>query len=110
VRHGPGINYYSPAVLGPADLGRWVHLATVYDPARKVVVHYLDGRAVTRRPVEAPAPLRIGPAELGNWTPGERKASPFRSLNGRIDEFEIFGRPLADGEIRAMYDRGKPGS
>ena len=51
-----GTNYRSPAVLGPDDLGRRAHLVTVYDAAEKVVVHYLDGKPVSRQAIRTTHP------------------------------------------------------
>src|SRR5207249_4021874 len=48
VRHGGG-NDFSLAVLGPSDLGRWVHMVTIFDAQRKAVLHDLDGKPVSRR-------------------------------------------------------------
>jgi hypothetical protein len=110
VRQGTGVNYFSPAVLGPGDLGRWVLLVTVYDSGQEAVLHYLDGKPVSRHHIEATIPLRIGAAEIGNWTTRKFSADPIRSLNGRMDEFGIFGRALSGDEVRAMYELGKPSS
>lgn len=107
-----GINYTSPkGVLGQADLGRWVQLVTVYDPAGKVT-HYLDGRPVTTTPVPiakgdptAPLiPLKIGSAEIGNWA----NSTDLRNLNGRMDEFILFRRALSPAEIQNLYEAGRP--
>ncbi|QDU61841.1 FecR protein [Planctomycetes bacterium Pan216] len=104
----PGVNYFSPRVLGPSDLGRWVHLATVYDPARGAVTHYVDGEIVSRDELREPIRLRIGPAEIGNWNSKGSGRHGIRSLNGRIDEFGLFGRAFSDEEIREMFDVGRP--
>lgn len=111
VNRGYGIDYVSPPVLGPSDLGRWVHLATSYDGSRRQVLHYVDGKPVSLHKVQTPVTLRVGSAELGNWNKALFKdTNPVRSLDGRVDEFGIFGRVLSDAEIQAMYDVGKPSS
>ena len=107
---GGVVNCRSPAVLGPDDLGRWVHLVSVYDATAKDVTHYLDGKPVSRCDFEKTLPLRIGAAEIGNWTTFARSSHPLRSLNGRMDEFGIFARAMSGEEIRDMYESGKPGS
>jgi Concanavalin A-like lectin/glucanases superfamily/FecR protein len=101
----------SPTVLGPGDLGRWVHLATVYDSRRNLITHYLDGAPVSRGSLLVPTPLRIGHADIGNWNVSRPQfPDKIRSLNGRIDEFAILSRALGDEEIRRMYELGKPNS
>ncbi|QDT43764.1 FecR protein [Gimesia alba] len=111
VKTGPGKNFFSPVVLQPTDLGRWIHLATVYDHRNKEVVHYLDGVPVSHHKIENPIPLVIGPAEIGNWRPQEHTGEhSIRSLNGRLDEFALFGRALSAEEILKLYQSGKPNS
>ncbi|QDT80306.1 FecR protein [Gimesia maris] len=111
VKTGPGKNYFSPVVLQPTDLGRWIFLVTVYDHQKQEVVHYLDGVAVSHHEIENSIPLVIGPAEIGNWRPQEHSgAHSIRSLNGRLDEFALFGRALSADEILQLYQSGKPNS
>ncbi len=101
----------SPTVLGPSDLGRWVHLATVYDSRRNLITHYRDGSPVSHGSLPKPTPLRIGHADIGNWNVSRPHfPDKIRSLNGRIDEFAILRRALGDDEIRRMYELGKPNS
>lgn len=103
------------------DLGRWFHLATVIDRPRNLVTHYLDGIPVyheklstgndqVREPVLEPFKLRIGKAELGNWSPPPNrnyKSDQVRNLNGRIDEFSIYSTALTDAEIQTLFQLGK---
>ncbi|WP_298859230.1 LamG-like jellyroll fold domain-containing protein [uncultured Gimesia sp.] len=111
VKTGAGKNYFSPVVLKPTDLGRWIFLVTVYDHQKKEVTHYLDGLPVSHHKIENPIPLVIGPAEIGNWRPQEHTgAHSIRSLNGRLDEFALFGRALPAEDILQWYQSGKPGS
>ena len=105
-----GQDYESSRVLGPADLGRWVHLATAYDARKGRVIHYLDGKEVAQLTLKHSIPLRIGDADIGNWTVHDNKEHRPRSLNGRIDEFAIFGRVLDPEEVRRIYEVGKPNS
>jgi hypothetical protein len=102
-------NHFSPPVISAADLGRWVHLATVYDAAAKNVSHYLDGKRVSTTPILQPTSLKIGNAELGNWkSGGPEKGNNIRSLNGRMDEMVIVSRALTPEEILESYEKGKP--
>jgi hypothetical protein len=104
-----GPQYRAVGVLTPEYLGRWVHLAVAYDADAGVVVHYLDGRPVARTPVELDLPIRIGDAELGNWTAAMfRTRNPVRNFSGGIDEFLLFSRPLAGAEVERLYAQGRP--
>ena len=106
-------SYRSPSLFTSADLGRWVHLATVFDRGNQAVKHYLDGEPVSAEAIVPHPVLRIGCAQIGNWDPlqlmdPERPETWVRSLNGRIDEFLVIGRALTGREIRDAYENGKP--
>jgi hypothetical protein len=103
-------DFYSPSLIGPKDLGRWVHLACVYNGKDGYVSHFLDGAEVSRENIRIPTKLRIGPAEIGNWVPQDLREYRIRSLNGRIDEFILFNTPLTTEQIRSIYEAGKPQS
>ena len=100
--------YLSETVLRPTDLGRWIHLACVYNKPDGEVAHYVDGKRVSTHPIVKGTPLRFGPAELGNWVPEELKDHRIRSLNGRIDEFLLLDRSMSDAEVRATFEAGQP--
>jgi hypothetical protein len=115
---GPALNggrgyvwhdYYSPVFLRPDRLGQWLQLATVYDRGAGGVLHYVDGRPVSRENIHLKTTLRIGDAEIGNWgLPAVESGNPVRNFNGRIDEILLFGEALSPNEIRGLYERGKP--
>jgi hypothetical protein len=100
---GPGRDHQilaSPPVLTPDRLGSWVHLAVV-----------VDGRPVSRHPLRIAPPYSVGTAELGNWNSvGFPGSDPFlvRHLQGLMDEFCLFDRPLGPEEIRALHADGNP--
>ena len=102
-------NAFSPPVIQPSDLGRWLHLAVTVDTAAGQIVHYVDGEPVMEKTdIKATKiPLRIGDAEIGNWQ-SQGRGNAIRSLNGRIDEFGIFARAFTAGEIRALHAAGMP--
>jgi hypothetical protein len=102
--------YLSGVVMRPDDVGRWVHLACVYDRNAGEVSHYLDGRRVWSDTIHKETTLRIGAAELGNWVPEVYKDHRVRSLNGRMDEFIIFKSALNEEQIYRMYEVGQPNS
>ena len=101
-------DFRSPPVIGPADLGRWVHLACVYDAENGVVRHYLDGNEVSSESIKIPVKLRIGPSDLGNWSPEHYTSNRLRSLNGRIDEFGVYNVALSADQIYEIFAAGKP--
>lgn len=93
--------------------GRWIHLAAVYNPARRLVTQYLDGEAVSREQITDDyfiADLRIGAGEIGNWGQPFRKTPDFavRNLDGVIDEMLLFNAAVTDAEIRTMFQQGAP--
>jgi hypothetical protein len=106
-RHDP--NSRSPVALGPYDLGRWMHLAVVYDRNRKQVTHHLDGVAFSRCELPVTVPLSIRNAEIGNWnTLAHPDINPIRNFNGRMDELVIFREALSAEEIARFYEVGRP--
>ena len=109
--------HLTPPVLGYNDLGHWVHLVLVVDQNQRTASHILNGVLVNSKSLNQPSPdspprefdLRIGKAELGNWSPDRKLDNwPIRNLNGRMDEFAIFKRALTGQEIQQLYDAGKP--
>ena len=101
-------NTFSPKVIQPEDLGRWIHVATVYNSQKKEVVHYLNGQPVTRDKIERLQTITLGNSEIGNWHCNPKTGHPIRSLNGRLDEFIIFSSPLSDNDILNIYKSGTP--
>jgi len=102
-------NYDSTGVFAPERLGRWTHLAMVYDGPRAQMTQFVDGQPIGRFALSKAIPLRIEHGELGNWNPGNSTdRAPIRYLSGRMDEFELFGRALSDQEIVDLYKTGSP--
>jgi hypothetical protein len=107
--HMRGAQYRAYGVITPERLGRWVHLAAVYDPAAGNVTHYVDGRPVAELPIELDVPLRLGDCELGNWNAGGfRNKHPVRNFTGGMDEFLLFSRALTGPEVERLYAQGRP--
>ena len=94
--------------MQPADFGRWMQLAVVYDGDKKSVTHYRDGGVLGEVPLPVVVPIAIGKAEIGNWSPPPQDARQIRQFNGRIDEMLIFDVALNPTEIGAAYENGKP--
>ena len=101
-------NSTAPLVMRPADFGRWMQLAVVYDGKAGTVSHYRDGALQGRVKLKEVVPLTIGNAEIGNWTPPPKDSRQIRQFNGRIDEMLIFDEALSDAEISQLHESGKP--
>lgn len=99
------LNTTSSVIIGPQDLGRWIHLVTTIDTEKATVTHYRDGQEVGRQVVSGMGSLRLGDAELGNWQ-AQGASHPLRNLNGRVDEFMILNRVLSVSEITEMHRTG----
>ncbi|MEM6689382.1 MAG: LamG-like jellyroll fold domain-containing protein [Planctomycetota bacterium] len=105
--------FWSDHFWDASKSGQWYFLATTIDRLeREPVSHYINGKRVGfsgGSNMEQRLPkLRIGTADLGNWTEPITPESSIRSLNGRIDEFAIFSVALTDTEIAEIYEQGKP--
>ncbi len=105
--------FFSDQFWDPRHSGEWFFLATTADRGEGGgVVHYVNGEALgISRGTQMHKPLprmRIGEADLGNWSDPIWPEAGIRTLNGRIDEFGIFGQALSPEEIQALYQKGKP--
>jgi len=109
---GLGFDYDSPAIWGLPQVGRWVHVAVVVDNLSGFVIHFANGRELSREPLHTTVKLRIGDARIGNWRPyldrTYKSAVPIRNFNGRIDELLIAGHALMKDEIQSLYQKGRP--
>ncbi len=106
--------YYSPPMWNRSMSGRWLHLASVFDPANRAVSHYVNGERIHRQEIEDRfliETLRIGNAEIGNWGQPFREDPTFaiRNLNGRMDELAIFKTALGDQEIARLFEQSRAG-
>lgn len=106
--------YYSPPFWQESMSGKWLHLASTYDPLRREVAHFLNGVELSREQIPDKfhiATLRIGAAEIGSWgLPFKANDAQFavRNLNGRMDELAIFNAALTATEIKALHAAGTP--
>ncbi|MEO1616852.1 MAG: LamG-like jellyroll fold domain-containing protein [Planctomycetota bacterium] len=103
----------SPSFWKPSMSGKWMHFAVTCDLQSNVIVHYLNGRELSRHEVpsdQLPRITRIGTASIGNWSIPTRPDAEFaiRNLNGSVDEFAILQGALPADEIREIYKNGKP--
>tara|TARA_R110002049_G_scaffold182485_2_gene350332 strand:+ start:65972 stop:67588 length:1617 start_codon:yes stop_codon:yes gene_type:complete len=105
---GGHVAYDSEPILNIKHVGRWTHLATVYDSDSARVTHYIDGQNVGESAITTEKfKLRFGETEIGNWgTPMEYSPQKIRNFNGQIDELTIFRKPLTASEVRSLYAGG----
>lgn len=105
--------YFTPPVWDISKSGHWMHLVAVYDPAKRMVTQYADGKQVSSEDIQDRFyidKLQIGASEIGNWGQPFRSSSWFavRNLNGCIDELAIYDAALDADEVERLYDSGKP--
>jgi hypothetical protein len=109
---GVNHNFYSDREIGFEDLGRWMFLATVFDPEKLEVRHLIDGRMISREDItdlDKRLPLKFGAMEMGNYNPpGTAGPKNIRNFNGRIDEFMLFKRALSNEELQNIFQVGRP--
>lgn len=103
--------FFSEDFWNPSMSGQWMLLAVTAEKGIGKVAHYVNGRPLPisdgtqrHKPLET---MRIGEADLGNWSDPIWDHS-IRTLNGRIDEFAIFGAALSPEEIAKIYEVGRP--
>lgn len=97
------VHYFATSQFEKSLLGKWAHLALVYDRSSLRVMHYLDGEEIGNVPISLDVPLRLGACDLGNWNTTERPhTNPIRFLTGRIDEFMLYARALSGEEIAEL--------
>ena len=100
--------YFSPPMWDLSMSGQWLHLTSVFDPANRLVSHYVNGKRISEQEIEDEyeiKTLRIGNGEIGNWGLPFREDPTWaiRNLNGRMDELAIFRSALQPGEISKLY-------
>ncbi|MEM9281841.1 MAG: LamG domain-containing protein [Verrucomicrobiota bacterium] len=99
---------HSEPLLGPADLGRWLHLAVTYDRVSGTTTHFVNGSPVVSKQSDKEVTVRFGLSEIGNWQPKPGSNAAVRSFNGRFDEFLISRRAYSESEIHELFELGTP--
>ena len=95
-------------IVKPSDFGRWMHVAVIYDGNRGVVSHYRNGTLLNEIRLKHVVPIDIAEAQIGNWHPPYESSHEVRNLNGRMDDFSIYGTVLSHSEIQEIYKNSKP--
>jgi putative salt-induced outer membrane protein YdiY len=92
-------------------LGKWIHLASVFNSNEKKVSHYLNSREISEAkfPKNGLTAIKFSNAEIGNSSiKSSNGRTPIKYFTGRIDELAIFGRSLTKNSIEHLYRTGKP--
>lgn len=92
------------------DLNQWVMLAGTIDSKTKAT-QYLNGELFEHLNSREIPPILIGSAVIGGWKYSNKDDSDSggpRHFSGLIDELIIFKRVLTAGEIKQIYESGKP--
>ena len=89
-------------------LGRWMHLAAVYDADLRQVRFHTNGTLDSTVALSAGLPAVLSSAQIGNWNLKHQSGTRHRQLSGRIDELVILARALAAEEIHTHYLAGRP--
>ena len=104
-------SFTSSPILNRNMLGKWIHLASVFNSNEKKVSHYLNSREISEAkfPKNGLTAIKFSNAEIGNSSiKFSNGRTPIRYFTGRIDELAIFGRSLTKNSIEHLYRTGKP--
>lgn len=105
--NGKSERYDSAVAFRKERLGRWIHIATTYDPQSKLVSHYVNGRSFSREKIVSAIPLHFGSCLLGNFSKNSFIKSN-RSMQGKIDELVLFETAYNEAGIRRLFEIGCP--
>ena len=105
--NGKPERYESSVAFRKERLGRWMHVATTFDPSSMLVSHYVNGRSFSREKVISVSPLSFGPSLLGNFPKGSSVKNK-RSMRGKIDEFVLFDIAYDEVGVRRLFEIGCP--
>ncbi|MHC4202854.1 MAG: LamG domain-containing protein [Planctomycetota bacterium] len=78
------------------DIGKWFHVAGVYDTAGKTWNTYVNGKLDGGRALPKEVPVRIGPALIGGWDNNQRH------IDAKLDDVRIYDRALSAAEVKAL--------
>ena len=104
--------YFSEPVWDMSMSGQWMHITSIFDPTKRFVSHYVNGKQVSNQTIEDEyfvKDLRIGNGEIGNWGQPLRRDPTFaiRNLNGRMGELAIFDAALTPDEVTELFEQSR---
>jgi hypothetical protein len=102
----------TPRVIKDDQLSQWALLTTTYDSGSGAVVHYWNGKPVSKSMMTDATPLAFEFLELGNpnLSDDELKEGQRYGFFGALGELMISRRILNETEIAEFYLAGKPAS
>ena len=106
IANGRKTLYQSATAFRSERIGKWAHIATVYDLEKKKVSHFINGRPFSHEKTKLDATISFANASLGYLS--RKKPNGRTSLQGSLDEFAIFKVSLPESEIRRLYEIGCP--
>ena len=90
----------------PLSVGRWYHVAGVYDATRRTMSVYLDGDLIGSRSVSYSTVYNSSaPFMLGANVQGSQVVQHF---DGRLDDWRVYSRALSEGEIEGLMASSAP--
>jgi hypothetical protein len=93
-------------VVSPSSLSSgFHHVAGVFTGSEVRV--YVDGDLEVSHGFDGPVPVNDIPVLIGGYDPS--LTSAWGTLDGLIDEVDVFNRALSEAEIQAIYDAGSAG-
>jgi hypothetical protein len=78
------------------DLGKWKHVAVVYDAQNKTVKFYINGKLNSTRTYTKTIIANLDSFQFGGWSGGHR------NFAGKFDDIRIYGRALNEQEIAKL--------
>lgn len=88
-------------------VGRWIQVATTYDPAAAKLTTYINGEVAAVNDLPLLDIQAAGGVKVGGTV---RDIAAEASLQGGLDEVRFYDRPLGQARIRADYETQKEGS
>ncbi|KAB1929178.1 LamG domain-containing protein [Micromonospora noduli] len=97
-KNSSGATIYAPPTLGSADIGRWVHLAGVYDAAAKTMQLYVNGADAGETPRAATPWAATGRFTVGRtfWGGGGNWWA------GNIADVQVFDRAIVPHDFTGI--------
>ena len=107
-RKSRGSNYGPKSTFDPRRIGNWTLVCAVYDRRSGDVSHFLNGREISREPLDFDLAVQIGQGDIGNWSEPINQSQSVRNFVGRMDELVIWNAALTSDEIFEVFRETRP--
>ena len=84
-------------------IGKWIHVATVYDPATQLLRTWINGTLAGENTLASLDILPDSGIRIGRAVHKGVTAAGESNLNGSLDEIRLYGRALGEAEIKLDY-------